>query len=133
VAAAQFGSRACLCSAKSCREPQLWQLRRDTEHCAQSTLQRTSCDRQLDYSPFERLLGDIQTAYSAEDLSALRAMVTPEMLSYFSEELAANASHGLINRVTEIKLLQGDLAEAWREARGDYATVAETAKVIGGH
>jgi len=60
-------------------------------------------------------------------------MVTPEMLSYFSEELAANASHGLINRVTEIKLLQGDLAEAWREARGDYATVAETAKVIGGH
>jgi predicted lipid-binding transport protein (Tim44 family) len=103
------------------------------EHCAQSTLQRTSCDRQLDYSAFERLLGDIQTAYSAEDLSALRAMVTPEMLSYFSEELAANASHVLINRVTEIKLLQGDLAEAWREARGDYATVAETAKVIGGH
>jgi predicted lipid-binding transport protein (Tim44 family) len=77
-----------------------------------------------DYSVFERLLGDIQTAYSAEDLSALRAMVTPEMLSYFSEELAANASRGLINRVTEIKLLQGDLAEAWREGRGDYATVA---------
>jgi predicted lipid-binding transport protein (Tim44 family) len=64
-----------------------------------------------DYSVFERLLGDIQTAYSAEDLSALRAMVTPEMLSYFSEELAANASRGLINRVTEIKLLQGDLVE----------------------
>ena len=28
-------------------------------------------------------------------------MVTPEMLSYFSEELAANASRALINRVTE--------------------------------
>jgi predicted lipid-binding transport protein (Tim44 family) len=77
-----------------------------------------------DYDVFERLLGDIQTAYSAEDLSALRAMVTPEMLSYFSEELAANASRGLINRVTEVKLLHGDLAEAWREGRSDYATVA---------
>ena len=73
---------------------------------------------------FERLLGDIQTAYSAEDFSALRAMVTPEMLSYFSEELAANAICGLINRVTDVKLLQGDLAEAWREGRSDYATVA---------
>jgi predicted lipid-binding transport protein (Tim44 family) len=77
-----------------------------------------------DYDVFERLLGGIQTAYSAEDLSALRAMVTPEMLSYFSEELAANASRGLINRVTDVKLLQGDLAEAWREGRNDYATVA---------
>jgi predicted lipid-binding transport protein (Tim44 family) len=77
-----------------------------------------------DYNKFERLLGDIQTAYSAEDLSALRAMVTPEILSYFSEELAANASRGLINRVTDVKLLQGDLAEAWHEGRSDYATVA---------
>ena len=51
-------------------------------------------------------------------------MVTPEMLSYFSEELAANASRGLINRVTDVKLLQGDQAEAWREGRSDYATVA---------
>ena len=51
-------------------------------------------------------------------------MVTPEMLSYFSEQLADNASRGLINRVTDVKLLQGDLAEAWREGRTDYATVA---------
>ncbi len=46
------------------------------------------------------------------------------MLSYFSEQLADNASRGLINRVTDVKLLQGDLAEAWREGRTDYATVA---------
>ena len=51
-------------------------------------------------------------------------MVTPEMPSYFSEELAANASRGLVNHVTDVKLLQGDLAEAWREGRNDYATVA---------
>jgi predicted lipid-binding transport protein (Tim44 family) len=77
-----------------------------------------------DYDAFERSLGDIQTSYSAEDLPALRAKVTPEMLSYFSEQLAGNASHGLINRVTDVKLLRGDLAEAWREGNIDYATVA---------
>lgn len=77
-----------------------------------------------DYDAFELLLGDIQAAFSAEDLSALRAKVTPEMLSYFSEQLAGNASRGLINRVTDVKLLQGDLAEAWREGDTDYATVA---------
>jgi predicted lipid-binding transport protein (Tim44 family) len=77
-----------------------------------------------DYDAFERLLGEIQSAYSREDLSALRALVTPEMLSYFSEQLADNASRGLINRVTDVKLLQGDLAEAWREGHTDYATVA---------
>jgi predicted lipid-binding transport protein (Tim44 family) len=77
-----------------------------------------------DYDAFERLLGEIQAAYSAEDLTALRAQVTPEMLSYFSERLAENASRGLINRVTDVKLLRGDLAEAWREGSADYATVA---------
>ena len=77
-----------------------------------------------DYDAFETLLGDVQAAYSAEDLSALRAKVTPEMLSYFSEELSQNASRGLINRVTGVKLLQGDLSEAWREDGAEYATVA---------
>ena len=77
-----------------------------------------------DYDAFERLLGDIQTVFSAEDLSALRAKVTPEMLSYLSEQLAGNASRGLINRVTDVKLLQGDLPEAWRGGDTDYATVA---------
>ncbi len=77
-----------------------------------------------DYDAFERLLGEIQGAYSAEDLSALRAKATPEMLSYFSEQLAGNTSRGLINRVTDVKLLKGDLAEAWREGNTDYATVA---------
>ena len=77
-----------------------------------------------DYDAYEQLLGDIQAAYSAEDLNALRAKVTPEMLSYFSEQLAENSSRGLVNRVTDVKLLQGDLAEAWSESNADYATVA---------
>jgi predicted lipid-binding transport protein (Tim44 family) len=77
-----------------------------------------------DYDAFERLLGDVQTAYSNEDLGALRAHVTPEMLSYFSEQLSESSSRGVVNRISDVKLLQGDLAEAWREGGADYATVA---------
>ena len=77
-----------------------------------------------DFNAFEKILTDVQAAYSAEDLARLRREATPEMLSYFSEDLAANASKGVINRVSDVKLLQGDLAEAWREGDADYATVA---------
>ena len=77
-----------------------------------------------DFDAFERLLGEIQTAYGKEDLGALREHATPEMVSYFAEDLAANASRGVINQVSDVKLLQGDLAEAWREGNVEYATVA---------
>jgi predicted lipid-binding transport protein (Tim44 family) len=77
-----------------------------------------------DYDAFERLLSDVQAAYSAEDLNALRSEVTPEMLAYFSEQMSANDSRGLINQVSDVHLLQGDLSEAWREGDAEYATVA---------
>jgi predicted lipid-binding transport protein (Tim44 family) len=83
-----------------------------------------------DYDAFERLLGEIQAAYSAEDIGALRARATPEMVSYFSEDLAQNASRGVLNRVSNVKLLQGDLAEAWREGDTEYATVATRFSLI---
>jgi predicted lipid-binding transport protein (Tim44 family) len=77
-----------------------------------------------DFDTFERLLGEIQTAYGREDLAALRARVTPEMLSYYAEELSENASRGVVNEIRDVKLLQGDLSESWREADKDYASVA---------
>jgi predicted lipid-binding transport protein (Tim44 family) len=77
-----------------------------------------------DFDAFEQLLEEIQQAYSNEDLNALRSHVTPEMLSYFADDLADNASRGVHNKVSDVKLLQGDLAEAWREGGTDYATVA---------
>jgi predicted lipid-binding transport protein (Tim44 family) len=77
-----------------------------------------------DYDAFERLLGEVESAYGAEDLGVLRNRVTPEMLAYFAEDLAANAGRGVVNRISDAKLLQGDLAEAWRERDGEYATVA---------
>lgn len=77
-----------------------------------------------DYSMFEQRLAAVQSAYSAEDVERLRALATPEMVSHFTEQLAANAEKGLINKLSDVKFLQGDLAEAWRENQGEYATVA---------
>lgn len=79
---------------------------------------------QSDLDSFERLLGEVQTAYSHEDTNKLGAITTPEMLSYFAEQISDNAKRGLRNEVTDIKLLQGDISEAWRENGSDYATVA---------
>jgi hypothetical protein len=83
-----------------------------------------------DFDAFERSLGEIQTPYGAENLAALRLRMTPEMLSYYSEELAKNASHGVVNQLSDVKLLQGDLAEAWREGDDEYATVAMRYSVV---
>jgi predicted lipid-binding transport protein (Tim44 family) len=77
-----------------------------------------------DFNTFEHLLGEIQTAYGREDLASLRPHLTPEMLSYYAEELSENASRGVVNRISDVKLLQGDLAEAWREGNKEYASVA---------
>lgn len=77
-----------------------------------------------DYEAFERLLGEIQTAWSNEDVAKLHTLATPEMVSYFEQDLAQNRARNVVNKVTDVKLLQGDLAEAWREGETDYATVA---------
>jgi len=77
-----------------------------------------------DYQVFERLLQNVQAAWSRHDLNALSTMATPEMLSYFSEQLSGQASQGARNEVSDVRLLQGDLAQAWREGNRDYATVA---------
>jgi predicted lipid-binding transport protein (Tim44 family) len=76
-----------------------------------------------DYETFERLLSEIQTAWSNEDVNKLHTLATPEMVSYFTQDLAANSNQGRVNKVSGVKLLQGDLAEAWREGPTDYATL----------
>ncbi|MBZ9674275.1 Tim44 domain-containing protein [Mesorhizobium sp. ES1-1] len=79
---------------------------------------------QKDLDAFQQLLTDVQEAFGREDHAALRRAVTPEMVSYLSEELAENAQRGLRNEVTDIALLQADIAESWREDDRDYATAA---------
>lgn len=77
-----------------------------------------------DLGLFESQLKDMQDAYSREDYAALRRITTPEVMGYLAEELADNATKGLRNEVFDVKLLAGDVAEAWREGGTDYATVA---------
>jgi predicted lipid-binding transport protein (Tim44 family) len=77
-----------------------------------------------DYEAFEQLLGQIQAAWSDEDVARLHTLATPEMVSYFTRDLADNRAQNHVNKVSDVKLLQGDLAEAWREGDTDYASVA---------
>jgi predicted lipid-binding transport protein (Tim44 family) len=77
-----------------------------------------------DYQAFEQLLQAVQAAWSKQDLNALRATVTPEMVNYFADQLAEQASRGVRNEVTDVKLEQGDLSEAWPDGGREYATVA---------
>jgi predicted lipid-binding transport protein (Tim44 family) len=77
-----------------------------------------------DYEAFERLLSEIQAAWSHEDIGKLRTLATPEMVSYFTGDLDANKARNQINKTSDVKLLQGDLAEAWREGETDFASVA---------
>ncbi len=75
-----------------------------------------------DFNAWSGLLTNIQGAWNQADLTHLKRYVTPEMLSYFAEELASNASKGVENRVEQVNLLKGDLQEAWREGDLEYAT-----------
>jgi predicted lipid-binding transport protein (Tim44 family) len=77
-----------------------------------------------DYQAFEQLLQAVQAAWSAQDIRALQAVATPEMVSYFGEQLAEQSSRGVRNLISDVHLDQGDLAEAWAEAGREYATVA---------
>lgn len=79
---------------------------------------------QADLETFERRLAEVQEAFSREDHAALRRLSTPEMVSFFSEELADNAKRGVRNDVRDTHLVEADIAEAWREGEQDYATAA---------
>lgn len=77
-----------------------------------------------DFEAFERLLKDINVAWSRQDLTALRSMATPEMTGYFAQDLQDLNARGWRNETADVRLEQGDLSEAWNEDGQDYATVA---------
>ena len=79
---------------------------------------------EADYQAFEAILKTVQGAWSDGNLAEMRRVVTPEMLSYFAEQLAENESQGVVNRVEQIELVRGDLRESWDEGRMQYATCA---------
>jgi len=77
-----------------------------------------------DYQVFGELLMGIQDAWTRHDLNALQAMATPEMVSYFSEQMSDQVSRNVRNQVRDVRLIHGDLSEAWSENGRDYATVS---------
>lgn len=79
---------------------------------------------QADLDTFERRLTQVQDAFGREDHAALRKYAMPEMVSFLSEELADNAKKGMRNEVSDVRLLQADIAESWREGADDFATAA---------
>ena len=77
-----------------------------------------------DFTAFENTLKVVNAAWSRQDETAMRSVATPEMLRYFGDDLADLARRGLRNETSDVKLEQGDLAEAWREGSREFATVA---------
>ena len=77
-----------------------------------------------DFTAFENTLQVVNQAWSKQDEGAMRAVATPEMMRYFGDDLADLAKRGLRNETRDVKLEQGDLAEAWREGSREFATVA---------
>lgn len=77
-----------------------------------------------DYAAFEALLAGVNEAWSREDMQGLARMATPEMLGYFRDDFAALRARGWKNETRDVRLLKGDLSEAWSEGARDYATVA---------
>lgn len=79
---------------------------------------------QADFAAFEQALKDVQAAWTRRDLQAMQNLATMEMVSYFADDLADQQSRGVQNTVSDVRLVKGDLAEAWSEGNREYATVA---------
>jgi predicted lipid-binding transport protein (Tim44 family) len=77
---------------------------------------------EVDLNAFQAIHGAVQEAWGRADLSQLRQLMTPEMLSYFSEELTRNTSQGVQNIVSNVNLLKGEISESWEEGDLQYAT-----------
>ena len=89
-----------------------------------TTRQKLSVDSvtSADKADFQQLLIDVQKAWSNQDLTELRQLVTPEMLNYFSAALADNTSQDIRNHVDDVVLLRAEILEVWTEQARQYVT-----------
>ncbi len=98
----------------------------------------------VDFRAFETSLKEVKAAWSRQDVPGLQGLCTAEMVQHYADQLARLASRSLRNRMTDVTLEQGDLAETWVEGNRQFATVAmrfslvdctrdeRTKKVMGG-
>ena len=89
---------------------------------AQSYRGRDITVSDADLNAFQSLHAAVQEAWSRSDLAQMRQMMTPEMLSYFNEELTRNSSQGVQNFVSNVNLVKAELTESWEEGDLEYAT-----------
>ena len=75
-----------------------------------------------DLNAFQSIHAAVQEAWGRADLAQMRQLMTPEMLSYFSEELTKNSSQGVQNLVSNVNLAKAELTESWEEGDMQYAT-----------
>jgi len=75
-----------------------------------------------DLTAFQGIHAAVQEAWGRGDLGKMRQLMTPEMLSYFNEELTRNTSQGVQNVVSDVRLLKGEITESWEEGDLQYAT-----------
>src|SRR5437899_5783084 len=78
--------------------------------------------RPVDEDKFKEILGDVQAAWSKQDLDTLKRLTTPEMLHYFSTALSENVSGEVENHVEDLRVLNIEVKESWTEEATDYAT-----------
>ncbi|WP_376097678.1 Tim44 domain-containing protein [Roseomonas sp. CCTCC AB2023176] len=77
-----------------------------------------------DFAAFERMLTEVNDAWTRRDVTALNRLGTPEMVRYFQGDMRDLDARGWRNETRDVRLEAGDLSEAWNEDGLDYATVA---------
>jgi len=72
---------------------------------------------------FASLLVQIQTAWSDQNIHALKQLCTSKMIGHFQNILNQNRNQGVENKVEDITVLDVRVEDAWRENNVEYATV----------
>lgn len=79
-----------------------------------------------DKDAFTAIIAGVQAAWTAGDVGRLRALATPEVVSWLAEDLSRDASRGVRNVVEDVELLKGDVTESWHDGERDFATAVVT-------
>lgn len=77
-----------------------------------------------DLETFQRMLAEIEAATARGDVETLHLLATAEAANHLADDIAAARRSGHVTTVSGVELLQGDVSEAWREGRDEYATVS---------
>lgn len=72
----------------------------------------------------------VQGAWTRQDLSSVRDLLTPELYQILAEQLAEQKTAGRINRLENIAVRQVEISEAWQEGSQQYLTVGLIANLL---